>query len=92
MTRKRYIKLLMANGWSRNNAENTAGLGIDECKPNRSSKTFDERFWKKTVSHRGCWPCDTYDELLDFCFDADMLRRHSMPVEPPVSIFKESCK
>lgn len=88
MTRKRYIKLLMANGWSRNNAENTAGLGIDECKPNRSSKTFDERFWKKTVSHRGCWPCDTYDELLDFCFDADMLRRHSMPVEPPVSIFK----
>nr|DAK16614.1 MAG TPA: hypothetical protein [Caudoviricetes sp.] len=89
MTRKRYIKLLMANGWSRNNAENTAGLGIDECKPNRSSKTFDERFWKKTVSHRGCWPCDTYDELLDFCFDADMLRRHSMPVEPPVSIFKE---
>ena len=79
----------MANGWSRNNAENTAGLGIDECKPNRSSKTFDERFWKKTVSHRGCWPCDTYDELLDFCFDADMLRRHSMPVEPPVSIFKE---
>lgn len=89
MTRKRYIKLLMPNGWSRNNAENTAGLGIDECKPNRSSKTFDERFWKKTVSHRGCWPCDTYDELLDFCFDADMLRRHSMPVEPPVSIFKE---
>ena len=89
MTRKRYIKLLMANGWSRNNAENAAGLGIDECKPNRSSKTFDERFWKKTVSHRGCWPCDTYDELLDFCFDADMLRRHSMPVEPPVSIFKE---
>lgn len=89
MTRKRYIKLLMANGWSHNNAENTAGLGIDECKPNRSSKTFDERFWKKTVSHRGCWPCDTYDELLDFCFDADMLRRHSMPVEPPVSIFKE---
>lgn len=89
MTRKRYIKLLMANGWSRNNAENTAGLGIDECKPNRSSKTFDERFWKKTVSHRGCWPCDTYDELLDFCFDADMLRRHSMPVEPHVSIFKE---
>lgn len=43
MTRKRYIKLLMANGWSRNNAENTAGIGIDECKPNRSSKTFDER-------------------------------------------------
>lgn len=31
MTRKRYIKLLMANGWSRNNAGNTAGLGIDEC-------------------------------------------------------------
>ena len=26
MTRKRYIKLLMANGWSRNNAENTAGI------------------------------------------------------------------
>lgn len=28
MTRKRYIKLLMANGWSRNDAENTAGLGL----------------------------------------------------------------
>ena len=68
MTRKKYIKLLMANGWSRNNAENTAGIGIDECKPNRSSKTFDERRWKKVVSHRGCWPCDTYDELLDFGF------------------------
>lgn len=89
MTRKRYIKLLMANGWSRNNAENTAGLGIDECKPNRSSKTFDERFWKKTVSHRGCWPCDTYDELLDFCLMPICSERHSMPVEPPVSIFKE---
>lgn len=65
MTRKRYIKLLMANGWSRNNAENTARLGIDECKPNRSSKTFDEQRWKKNVSHRGCWPYSTYVKAYD---------------------------
>jgi len=65
MTRKRYIKLLMANGWSRNNAENTAGLGIDECKPNRSSKAFDERFWNEIWSHHGCWPYNTYTEAYD---------------------------
>lgn len=64
MTRKRYIKLLMANGWSRNDAENTAGLRIYEFKPNGSSK-IDEQLWKEIISHRGCWPYSTYVEAYD---------------------------
>ena len=79
MTRKRYIKLLMANGWSRNNAENTAGIGIDECKPNRSSKTFDEQRWKKIVSHRGCWPYSTYVKA----YDNMMCLRELYPSDKP---------
>lgn len=69
MTRKRYIKLMMAAGWSRNDAENTAGLRIDEFKPNVSSKTFDKRLWKKIMSHRGCWPYSTYVEAYDNTID-----------------------
>lgn len=68
MTRKRYIKLMMAAGWSRNDAENTAGLRIDEFKPNRSSK-IDEQLWKKIMSHRGCWPYSTYVEAYDNTID-----------------------
>lgn len=84
MTRKRYIKLLMANGWNRNNAENTASFGKTE-----QGQVLSARMKKRKLAHRGCWPCDTYDELLNFCFDADMLKRNSTPVEPPVSLFKE---
>ena len=84
MTRKRYIKLMMANGWSRNEAENIAGFGSME-----SGQSMSDRMKKEKLAHRGCWPCDTYDELLDFCFDANMLRRNSTPVALPVSLFKE---
>lgn len=84
MTRKRYIKLMMAAGWSRNEAEYIASFGKTE-----QGQVLSNRMKKHKLAHRGCWPCDTYDELLNFCFDADMLRRHSMPVEPLVSIFKE---
>lgn len=79
MTRKRYIKLLMANGWSRNNAENTTGIGINELKPNRSSKTFDERFWKEIVSHHGCWPYNTYVKA----YDNMMVLRKLYPSDKP---------
>nr|DAO21328.1 MAG TPA: hypothetical protein [Caudoviricetes sp.] len=41
------------------------------------------------VHGSGCWPCDTYDELLGFWFYANTLRRSSTPVEPSVSLFNE---
>ena len=84
MTRKRYIKLMMAAGLSRNEAEHIASLGKTE-----QGQVLSDRMKKHKLAHRGCWPCDTYDELLNFCFDANMLRRNSTPVEPPVSLFEE---
>lgn len=84
MTRKRYIKLMMAAGWSRNEAETIAGFG-----ESKYAQPMSDRMKKDRLAHRGCWPCDTYDELLDFCLNINMLIRHSTPVEPPVNLFKE---
>ncbi len=84
MTHKRYIKLMMAAVWSRNEAEHIASFGKTE-----QGQVLSNRMKKHKLAHRGCWPCDTYDELLDFCFDADMLRRHSTPIEPPISLLGE---
>lgn len=84
MTRKRYIKLMMAAGLSRNEAEHIVSLGKNE-----QDQVLSDRMKKHKLAHRGCWPCDTYDELLNFWFDANMLRRNSAPVEPPVNLFKE---
>ncbi len=84
MTRKRYIKLMMAAGLSRNEAEHIASFGKTE-----RGQVLSDRMEKHKLAHRGCWSCDTYDELFDFWFDANMLRRHSTPVEPPVNLFKE---
>jgi hypothetical protein len=84
MTRKKYIKLMMAAGWNRNEAEHIASFGKTE-----QGQVLSARMKKRKLAHRGCWPCDTYDELLNFCFDVDMLRRHSATVESPVSLFEE---
>ena len=84
MTRKRYIKLMMAAGWSRNEAEHIASFGETE-----QGQVLSDNMKKHKQAHRGCWPYDTYDELLDFCFDVDVLRRHSTPVEPYVNLFEE---
>lgn len=84
MTRKRYIKLMMAAWLSRNEAEHIASFGRTE-----QGQVLSDRMKKHKLAHRGCWPCDTYDELLNFWFDANMLKRNSTPVEPPVSFFKE---
>ena len=84
MTRKRYIKLMMAAGWTRNEVEHIVGFGKIE-----QGQVLSDRMKKHKLAHRGCWPCDTYDELLDFCFDANMLRRNSTPIEPPMSLLEE---
>lgn len=84
MTRKRCIKLMMAAGLSRNEAEHIASFGKTE-----QGQVLSDRMKKRKLAHRGCWPCDTYDELLNFWFDANMLKRNSTPVEPSVSLFKE---
>ena len=84
MTRKRYIKLMMAAGLSRNEAEHIASFGKAE-----QGQVLSDRMKKHKLAHCGCWPCDTYDKLLDFLFDANMLKRNSTPVEPPVNFFEE---
>lgn len=84
MTRKRYIKLMMAAWLSRNEAEHIASFGKTE-----QGQVLSDHIKKHKLANHGCWPCDTYDELLTFWFDANMLRRHSAPVEPTVSLFKE---
>lgn len=84
MTRKRFIKLIMAAGLGRNEAEHIASFGKTE-----QGQVLSDRMKKQKLAHRGCWPCDTYDELLNFWLDANMLRRNSTPVEPPVNLFKE---
>lgn len=61
MTRKRYIKLMMAAGLSRNEAEHIASLGKTE-----QGQVLNDRMKKHKLAHRGCWPSDTYDELLNF--------------------------
>jgi hypothetical protein len=61
MTRKRYIKLMMAAGLSRNEAEHIVSLGKNE-----QGQVLSDRMKKHKFAHRGCWPCDTYDELLNF--------------------------
>lgn len=83
MTRKRYIKLMMAAGLSRNEAEHIASFGKTE-----RGQVLSDRMKKHKLAHRGCWPCDTYDELFDFWFDANMLRRNSTPVEPPAAFLR----
>lgn len=84
MTRKRFIKLIMAAGSSRNEAEHIVSF----VKPEQGQVLSDHKK-KHKLAHRGCWPCDTYDELLNFWFDANMLKCNSTPVEPSVSLFKE---
>lgn len=84
MTRKRFIKLIMAAGLGRNEAEHIASFGKTE-----QGQVLSDRMKKHKLANRLCCPCDTYDELLDFWFDANMLRRNSAPVEPPVSLFEE---
>ena len=84
MTRKRYIKLMMEAGLGRNEAEHIASFVKTE-----QGQVLSDRMKKHKLAHSGCWPCDTYDELLDFWFDVNMLRRHSTPVEPPVDLFEE---
>lgn len=84
MTHKRYIKLMMAAGWNRNEAGHIVSFGKTE-----QGQVLRDRMKKRKLAHSGCWPCDTYDELLNFWFDANMLKRNSTPVEPPVSLFKE---
>ena len=61
MTRKRYIKLMMAAGLSRNEAEHIVSLGKNE-----QGQVLSDRMKKHKLAHRGGWPCDTYDELLNF--------------------------
>ena len=61
MTRKRYIKLMMAAGVSRNEAEYIVSVGKNE-----QGQVLSDRMKKHKLAHRGCWPCDTYDELLNF--------------------------
>lgn len=84
MTHKRYIKLMMAAGWNRNEAGHIVSFGKTE-----QGQVLRDRMKKHKLANHGCWPCDTYDKLLDFCFNANMLRRYSTPVEPPVSLFEE---
>lgn len=84
MIRKRFIKLMMAAGLGRNETEHIASLGKTE-----QGQVLSDRMKKYKLAHRGCWPCDTYDELLYFWFDVNMLKRNRTPVEPPVNLFKE---
>ena len=83
MTRKRFIKLIMAAGLGRNEAETIAGFG-----DSKYGQPMSDRMKKEKLAHRGCWPCDTYEELLDFCLDVNMLRRYSTPVEQPVDLLR----
>lgn len=84
MTRKRYIKLMMAAGFSRNDAEHIASF--EETK---QGQFMDDDMKKHKLAHRGCWPWDTYDELLNFIFEVDMYMHYGTPVEPPASLLKE---
>lgn len=70
MTRKRYIKLLMAAGWARNEAEETVGFTFprthDYC--GTSAKFWDrmdERHQKYAMTYRGSWPYSTYERAYD---------------------------
>lgn len=84
MTRKRYIKLLMAAGWSRNEAEDT--VGFDEV---RFCQPWSERRTKYALSHRGNWPYSTYERAYDNETAWKRMRQHSMLVEPPISLLEE---
>lgn len=70
MTRKKYIKLMMAAGWSRNEAEETVGFTFprthDCC--GTSAKFWDrmdERRQKYAMTYRGSWPYSTYERAYD---------------------------
>lgn len=70
MTRKRYIKLMMAAGWTRNEAEETVGFTFprthDYC--GTSAKFWDrmdERHQKYAMTYRGSWPYSTYERAYD---------------------------
>ena len=59
MTRKRYVKLMMACGWDRN-AANSIGIDPSECGPHISQER------KLAVwAHRGCFPFKTYKEAFE---------------------------
>lgn len=59
MTRKRYIKLMMALGVPRNEANY---LGIDPAKARKSKYEYSEHFIRYLYAHRRCWPFDSYEE------------------------------
>lgn len=56
MTRKRYVKLMMASGWDRNTA-NSIGVDPGEC-----SVTPWNNKKLKLWAYRGCFPFTTYKE------------------------------
>lgn len=55
MTRKRYIKLMMASGWDRNTA--TSSVGID---PSKSHPLVPEKRKLTAWAYRGSFPFITY--------------------------------
>lgn len=70
MTRKRFIRLMMAAGWTRNEAEKTVGFNTprrhDCCGESaRDWERMDERHKKYAMTYRGSWPYSTYERAYD---------------------------
>ena len=59
MTRKRYIKLMMAMGVPRNEA---TYLGIDPSEAAKKMYKYSEQHIGRLYAHRGCWPFNSYEE------------------------------
>lgn len=59
MTRKRYIKLMMAMGIPRNEA---AYLGVDPSKVRKKMYKYSEPYIKHLYARRGSWPYNSYEE------------------------------